>query len=68
MIMIEVESSNVYKVGYNEKMLYVQFRNGYEYEYQNVEYEVFEKFLNSNSKGSFVHRHLKDKYPYKRIN
>ncbi len=68
MNMIEVESSNVYRVGYSEKILYVEFRSGYVYEYQNVESEVFENFLNSNSKGSFVHTHLKNKYPFKRIN
>lgn len=57
-------SLNVREIIYEElnKELFVKFKNNYIYKFNNVPKDVFIKFINSESKGRFVHEHLKDKY------
>lgn len=64
-----VSSSNVESVGYDgsSETLYVRFLNGSIYTYLNVPLVVFEQLLNSPSIGSFMHRNIKNVYPYNRI-
>jgi len=67
--MLKVDSSNVNEIGYDEKEndIFVRFKNGYLYAYFGVPVNVWEDFLNAESKGKFVHTSLKGKYDYMRI-
>jgi len=67
--MTPVSSSNVESIGYevNTETLYVRFLNGSLYEYKNVPIMVYEQLLSAPSVGSYMHRNIKDKFPYERI-
>lgn len=59
MNLINVTSSNVSAIGYANGVIEVHFHNGYAYRYPNCNERLFNEFLNSPSKGQFVHRVLK---------
>jgi hypothetical protein len=59
MQLIPVISSNVASIGYEDGIIEVHFHNGYAYRYPNCNEQLFREFLNSASKGSFVHTRLK---------
>ena len=65
----DVESSNVAQIGYDgdEAVLYVRFNNGALYFYEGVSPDIWDEFLYTDSKGRFIHTHLKDRYPYGRV-
>lgn len=67
--MISVSSSNVESVGYDEKeqIVYVRFLNGALYIYKNVNQNEFDGLVNAPSVGSYLHRNIKNIYPYERI-
>ena len=67
--MIPVESSNVESVGYDsdEQILYVRFLSGSTYIYKGVNSYEFEGLLTAPSVGSYLHRNIKNNYPYERI-
>lgn len=67
--MIQVSSSNVESIGYDEanQILYVSFLNGSTYIYKGVSQYEFDGLLNSPSVGSYLHRNIKNIYPYERI-
>ena len=64
-----VSSSNVKSIGFDEKnkVLEIEFHSGGIYQYSNVENDVYNKLMNASSKGGFVHRFIKGRYPTKRI-
>jgi hypothetical protein len=64
-----VESSTFSAVGYNAEMqvLEVQFKNGRIYQYVKVAYETYMDFMNSPSKGKFLHSSILGVYPHIRI-
>jgi hypothetical protein len=73
-VMIPVESSNVSKFGYDDtnQILYVAFKdkaNGPDrmYAYYDVEPDVYTTFMESDSKGQFVWKYLRNRYEYARI-
>ncbi|GGQ33781.1 KTSC domain-containing protein [Shewanella litoralis] len=63
-----VDSSNLVSVGYDEdtSTLEVEFNSGL-YQYFDVPVHVYEELMNSDSKGSFLHRHVKNTYNYEQI-
>ena len=67
--LIEVESSNVRAIGYDAdtKRLVVQFKKSGIYQYDNVPEALYHSFSAAQSKGQFVWRHLRGRYPYTRI-
>lgn len=67
--MIEVESSNVRKIGYDEKTktAYVQFLSGSIYSYKDVPREQFESLKKAASVGSYFYRNFRNKYESKKI-
>ncbi len=67
--MIPVTSSNVESIGYDEsqQVLYVRFLSGGLYIYKGVNSYEFEGLLNASSVGSYLHRNIKNVYPYERI-
>lgn len=68
MELLPIESSNILKAGYDPmtlKML-VQFRSGQVYEYDNVPQAVYNEFINSESKGVYLNRAIRNKYATKK--
>ena len=68
--MHEVVSSNISFIGYQEdtKSLYVTFKKGQTYKYNNVSEEVFKEFLNAPSVGSYYKSNIIGKYISEKIN
>ena len=66
--MQKVVSSNVDSIGYSEpdKILRVKFGQGSVYDYKNVPIIIFQQFKDSESKGVFCNKVLKD-YKYEKI-
>jgi hypothetical protein len=67
--MIGVSSSNVEAIGYDEfnQTLHVRFLNHSRYIYKGVPVGEFEGLRNASSIGSYLHRNIKNLYPYERI-
>ncbi|MES9901763.1 MAG: KTSC domain-containing protein [Sedimenticola sp.] len=67
--MVQVSSSNILAVGYDEEnhIVHVQFLNNSEYIYKGVPKQEFEGLLNAPSVGSYLHQNYKNVYPYERI-
>lgn len=66
----QVSSSNVGAVRYfaSKKLLQVVFTDGAKYEYSGVDWNTWQNFLFSPSKGKFVHYVLKGfEFPYRRV-
>ena len=66
MEMINVSSSNVSAIGYEDGIIQVRFKNGFVYQYFSCSESLFQSFLNASSKGKFVHQHLVNK-PQRKI-
>lgn len=73
MRMINVESSNIKAIGFEENVIYadgysphnvlrVEYLSGLIYDYLNVSKETYEALMKEESKGSYIHRKIKDKY------
>jgi len=67
--MIDVISSNVAAIGYdnNNQILYVRFTNNTLYIYKGVPIGEFDGLRNAPSIGSYLHRNIKNLFPYERI-
>ncbi|QOY55710.1 KTSC domain-containing protein [Candidatus Sulfurimonas marisnigri] len=67
--MINVKSSNVESVGYDEdlKIVCVKFLNGSLYTYKGVPNSEFNNLKNATSVGSYLNRNFKNVYQYERI-
>lgn len=66
---IEVSSSNIVSVGYNaeQKILEVEFKGGKIYQYLGVPSQIYEEMMNSDSKGTYLHRHVRDRYKFLKV-
>jgi len=58
-----VKSSNVASVGFcpDRKCIEVEFKNGTVYEYEACDQKLYDDLMASESKGKFVHSHLKSR-------
>jgi hypothetical protein len=65
MNLIKVDSSMIYAVGYDEEaqILEVVFKRTGVYRYHNVPKDVYERLLESDSKGSYMRDMIIDMYP-----
>ena len=65
-----VNSTNIRSIGYETttQTLDIEFRGGSLYQYSGVGYAVYQGLMSSGSKGSYFHAHIKDRYPFTRIN
>jgi KTSC domain len=63
-----VASSAISSVGYDERssVLEVEFESGAVYDYFDVPPKVYNDLLNASSKGQFVSRRIRDRYPFVR--
>ena len=68
-IINEIESSNITKTIYNleEKTLRATFKNGVEYEYEEVPHGIYTKFRMAESQGTFFNKEISKKYKYKKV-
>jgi len=61
--MVQVsDSSNISAVDWNGGVLIVTFRDGSQYQYLDVSYDVFHEFLAAPSKGKFLHSSIKGRF------
>lgn len=60
----DVESSHLKTIEHNGKDLYITFKNGDTYEYEDVPESMVRQMLKVDSKGKFLWRYIRDKYPY----
>jgi len=69
MKMAPVSSSNLASVGYDSttRILRVEFRSGAVYEYSEVPEAEYQGLMGANSKGSYFHQNIKDRYSYTKI-
>ncbi len=66
---VEVESSSVASVGYDDAVavLEIEFRGGGVYRYFAVPEAVHAALMRSQSKGAFVNRLVRGAYPFARV-
>ncbi len=64
-----VASSNVRSVGYDEdsQTLEVEFHGGSVYQYLGVTPSEYSALMQAASVGSYLHAHIKNKYPTEKI-
>jgi len=64
-----VNSSNIDAVGYkrDDNTLRVEFKGGSTYDYFKVPEDVHRQFINSASKGQFLHQNIKKRFSYSKV-
>lgn len=64
-----VESTAISSVGYdaNAKILEVEFSSGAVYKYRGVPPGVYRSLMKSPSKGQYVSRRIRDRFPFTRL-
>ena len=67
MLMRPVRSSDLCSVGYEAGELRILFNSGGLYSYEGVPASVYEGLMSAPSHGRYFHRHVKGRYPYRRI-
>lgn len=63
----DVDSSHLRTIEHNGKDLYITFKNGSTYEYDNVPEPMVRQMLKVDSKGKFLWRYIRDRYPYRKV-
>lgn len=63
----DVDSSHLRTIEHTGKHLYITFKNGATYEYDNVPEALVRQMLKVDSKGKFLWRYIRDKYPYRTV-
>ena len=66
-LMEDVNSSNLKKVGHDGNDLFLEYSSGALYKYSDVPQSLYEELLTSESKGKFVNACVKGKYEFKRL-
>jgi hypothetical protein len=64
-----VTSSNLRTVGYDPttRTLEIEFQDGVIYQYDGVPPDVHAGLMQAPSHGSYFHRNIRDRYPYRRV-
>lgn len=67
--LIKVASSNIAAIGYLglKRSMYVRFKSGELYEYEQIPELVYRDFLNAESKGSYLRDHVRDRYQFRKV-
>ena len=70
MIRQPVSSSNLKSVGYdpNSALLEIEFHDGSIYQYSGVPKDTYTALVEAASLGSFLHKHIRGKYSYRKVN
>ena len=64
---VEVESSQIESVAWDNETLFVRFQNGNVYSYEEVEEEEYKALLNAESVGKHFSKYIKGEKTYKKI-
>jgi len=67
MKLVEVKSSNIKAVGYENNNLYIQYQSGGVYMYESVCPQNFFDLINADSIGQYVNKNIKNNYICTRI-
>ena len=70
MEMINVESSNLQAVGYDEtkRILYIEFKHSGTYKYFDVDISIYDGFFNADSIGKYFDKNIKKAdYDYSKL-
>lgn len=62
-----VNSSNIDAIGHATNRLFIRFKSGITYSYDNCPYDYFDALTKVESVGKHFHRFIKGKFPYKRM-
>lgn len=62
-----VQSSNIESVGHENKTLFIRFKSGVSYSYDDVPFDHYDALAKAESAGRFFHRFVKGKYRYHRL-
>jgi hypothetical protein len=65
--LVKVESSNIEYIGYYKDTLYIIFIKSGAYAYYNVPLSQYTGIVEAESKGQYLHRFIKGKFEYKKI-
>lgn len=65
--MVQVESSNVAAVGYDNGALFVEFHGSGTYRYDKVPRELYDEFLAAESAGRFFAANVRGKFGHKPV-
>ncbi len=66
---LPVRSSNIRGIGYERetKTLEVEFHSGDVYQYSGVPESTYQGLMQAVSKGSYLHNHIKGRYPFRQV-
>ena len=69
MVRTPVHSSNIRSIGYDAdgEVLQIEFHDGAVYEYYGVPPSVHESLMGARSHGSYLHRHVRNRYRYRQV-
>ena len=67
---LPVDSSDIVAIGYDPRarVLEIEFKEGRIYQYHDVEPDVHERFMRTDSYGEYFFAHITKHYRYKRVN
>ncbi len=57
-----VSSSNIRSIGYNNRVLEVEFNQGSIYQYRDVPETLYHDLMNASSHGSFFAKYIKNSF------
>lgn len=63
-----VVSSNIDAIGFRLGKLFIRFKSGVTYAYDNVPFDYFDALQKVESAGKHFHRFIKGKFNYTRLN
>jgi hypothetical protein len=68
-ILNEIQSSNIVKTEFDTetKLMIVEFKNGFKYQYEGVPHEVYTRFRMSESQGKFFSTDISKKYKFTKL-
>jgi KTSC domain len=66
---VSVESACIASIAFSieENVLQLEFRNGLAYEYFGVPASLYSDLLSAQSKGAFVTRFIRGRFPFRRL-
>ena len=67
MINTYVSSSNINRVGWANKVLYVEFNHGGAYAYKNADFNDYIKLVTAESVGQHFHQNIRYKFEYTKL-
>ena len=67
MINTYISSSNINRVGWANRVLYVEFKHGGAYAYKNIDFSVYAKLVAAESVGQHFHKEIRYAYEYTKL-